>query len=117
MSHHLIISASKQKTGSRKRFSSSCCAIRNGASFTRSCSVNKHASPTAGVIDSQSVKTTESDGIRGFDAGKKVKGRKCHTIVDTLGLMVGLMFQSADIQDRDGAPDLGVFMGASRCRR
>ncbi|SCB52927.1 Transposase, partial [Rhizobium lusitanum] len=66
----------------------------------------KEASPTAGVIDSQSVKTTESGGIRGYDAGKKTKGRKRHIIVDTLGLMVGLMVHSADIQDRDGAPDL-----------
>ncbi|MHA6646424.1 IS5 family transposase, partial [Mesorhizobium sp. A623] len=66
----------------------------------------KEASPTGGVIDSQSVKTTESGGIRGFDAGKKIKGRKRHIIVDTLGLMVGLAVHSADIQDRDGAPDL-----------
>lgn len=70
----------------------------------------REASPTAGVIDSQSVKTTESGGIRGYDAGKKTKGRKRHIIVDTLGLMVGLMVHSADIQDRDGAPDLLKFI-------
>jgi len=65
----------------------------------------REASPTAGVIDSQSGKTTESGGIRGFDAGKKVKGRKRHIVVDTLGLLVGLVVHAADVQDRDGAPD------------
>lgn len=66
----------------------------------------REASPTAGVIYAQSVKPTESGGISGFDAGKKVKGRKRHIIVDTLGLMVGLVIHSAAIQDRDGAPEV-----------
>lgn len=58
---------------------------------------------TAGAIDSQSVKTTAVSGIRGFDAGKKILGRKRHILVDSVGLLILVAVTAASVQDRDGA--------------
>jgi transposase len=62
----------------------------------------KKAAPTVVIVDSQSVKTTEAGGAKGFDAGKKVEGRKRHIAVDTLGLPIKCQITTADIQDCDG---------------
>ena len=61
------------------------------------------ADPSAGVIDSQSVKTTEAGGERGYDAGKKINGRKRHIVVDTVGNLLEVVVHAAGIQDYDGA--------------
>ena len=66
----------------------------------------REPSPTAAIIDTQSVKTTESGGPRGWDAAKRLKGRKRHVAVDTDGLLLGILVHAADIQDADGLGDL-----------
>jgi transposase len=65
----------------------------------------RNQDPSAGIVDSQSVKgaDTVSAQTRGYDAGKKINGRKRHIVVDTIGLLLVVMVTAASVQDRDGA--------------
>ena len=77
--------------------------------------IGREASPTAAVIDSQSVKSAEKGGPThppGYDAGKKIKGKKRHIVVDTQGLLIHAIVHAADIQDRDGGE---LVMAEQRC--
>jgi transposase len=74
--------------------------------------INYPNNPTAAIVDCQSVKTSESGGPRGYDAGKKINGRKRHVLVDTLGLLLRALVHPANVQDRDGLAPL-----LSRIRR
>ena len=66
----------------------------------------RRAGPTAAIVDTRSVRTTESGGPRGWDAAKRLKGRKRHVAVDTDGLLLGVVVHAADVQDADGLGDL-----------
>ena len=66
--------------------------------------IERNAQPTAAIIDSQSTRISAQGGNSGFDAGKKIKGRKRHLVVDTLGLLLAVTITAASVQDRDAAP-------------
>jgi putative transposase len=62
-----------------------------------------NTNPSAAILDSQSIRTSEAGGVRGYDGGKKIRGRKRHILVDTLGLLLLVVVTAANVQDRNGA--------------
>jgi putative transposase len=79
--------------------------------------LGREPTPSAAIIDSQTAKTTEKGGARGYDGGKKINGRKRHLLVDTEGLVIAVAVHEASIADRDGAKLLLEKVGGDRLPR
>jgi putative transposase len=95
-----------------KKFTQACDLLKAAALALRAAPLTlselrdisgRDIEPSAGIIDSQTVKTTEKGGVKGYDAGKKINGRKRHILVDTMGLILMVVVHAASIHDRDGA--------------
>lgn len=68
--------------------------------------VGRFARPSAAIVDSQSVKVSDMGGISGYDGNKKIKGRKRHLLVDSLGNLLAVVVSAANVDDREGAKAL-----------